>query len=205
MSISLAACSQNNKNKNMNEEITSENFVEKVLESVKHYNIEPTYWLQIDKDSNAELEIYVNDMPVFKAYDTSGYNIGQDINYMILQSGEQKIHYKIFSQKKETYVGIEIYTINNKNKKDIETIKKYEKTIQMPASGVYEEEIVFDALVPYENKGWSDGQDLRKLDKDRLQKAVVAYYQKMWDIYNDKYKKEKLFPLIVERERDCYR
>jgi hypothetical protein len=59
--ISITACSQNQKTNNMNE-ITSNNFVEKVLESVKHYNIEPTYWLNIYK--KAEMEIYINDITI---------------------------------------------------------------------------------------------------------------------------------------------
>lgn len=209
LSLSLlcfSACSQQtekqaNTTKMNTETITSQNFVSKVLEHVKHYDKEPTYWLNIYK--KAGLEIYVNDMPVFKAFDDRKYSTGASINYMILKSGEQKIKYRIESKEKEVYIGIEVVEIDNKGAMkvaDEKMIKNYEKTIQMPANGVYEEEFTFTAEVPYENKGWSDGQDLRKLDKDRLQKAVVAYYQKMWDIYNDKSKKEKQFPLILERE-----
>jgi hypothetical protein len=141
-------------------------------------------------------------MPVFKDYDVKeGYNVAQDINYVILKSGDQKIRYKIFSKEKESYIGIEVYTIDNKNK-DLKTIKNYERTIKMSDSGVYEGEFTFDALVPYENKGWSEGQDLTTFDKKELETAVVAFYQKMWNIYHDKSKKEEQFPLIVERERE---
>ena len=39
--------------------------------------------------------------------------------------------------------------------------------------------------LPYELEGWSKGQDLRKWDKDKLEKKVVAYYQKLWKMLND--------------------
>ena len=202
--ISITACSQNN-NKNMNT-INSSNFVENVLKDVKHYNIEPTYWLRIEKDYQAELEIYVNDIPVFRDYDLKeGYSTTQDVNFVILKSGKQKIRYKVNSKKREVYIGIDVKELDNKGKMQVEDekmVKNYEQTITMPESGVYEGEFSFVALVPYENKGWSEGQDLTKFSKQELETAVVAFYQKMWNIYNDKTKKDVQFPLILERERE---
>ena len=198
--ISITACSQNN-NKNMNT-INSSNFVEEVLKDVKHYNIEPTYWLRIDVDG--EYEAYVNDMPAFKFYKTeSSYASPIPINYLLMKSGLQTVRIKIFSKNKDAYANIRVIEVDNRRYKEFDEklIKKYEQTITMPDSGVYEGEFTFDALVPYENKGWSEGQDLTKFDKKELESAVVAFYKKMWNIYNDKTKKEEQFPLIVERER----
>ena len=65
------------------ESITSENFVKKVLENVKHYDYEPVYWVGIYK--NAPMELYINDMPVFKDYDDTRYGVNNPINYMILK------------------------------------------------------------------------------------------------------------------------
>ena len=186
--------------------INSSNFVENVLKDVKHYNIEPTYWLRIEKDYQAELEIYVNDIPVFRDYDLKeGYSTTQDVNFVILKSGKQKIRYKVNSKKREVYIGIDVKELDNKGKMQVEDekmVKNYEQTITMPDSGVYEGEFTFDALVPYDNKGWSEGQDLTKFDKKELESAVVAFYKKMWNIYNDKTKKEAKFPLFLERERE---
>jgi len=39
--------------------------------------------------------------------------------------------------------------------------------------------------LPYELEGWSKGQDLRKWDKDKLEKKVVAFHQKIRKILND--------------------
>ena len=183
--------------------INSSNFVEEVLKDVKHYNIEPTYWLRIDVDG--EYEAYVNDMPAFKFYKTeSSYASPIPINYLLMKSGLQTVRIKIFSKNKDAYANIRVIEVDNRRYKEFDEklIKKYEQTITMPDSGVYEGEFTFDALVPYDNKGWSEGQDLTKFDKKELESAVVAFYKKMWNIYNDKTKKEAKFPLFLERERE---
>lgn len=48
LSISFVSCSQEKNEKNI-ESITSENFVKKVLENVKHYDYEPVYRVSIYK------------------------------------------------------------------------------------------------------------------------------------------------------------
>lgn len=207
LSVGLLSCSQDKdksiKTQEMNlEKLTDKNYVEYMLKYVKHYDNEPMYWLQIYKKRDTELEIYVNDMPVFKDYDLAeGYNVGQDINFVILKSGMQNIKYKIFSKnQKEIFTKIRVYTIDNRDKiKKSDSIFTHEKTINMAGSGVYEEEFTFTANVPYENKGWSDGQDLRKLDKKELEKAVVKFYETVWKIYKER-DKESFYPLIKDRD-----
>ena len=43
----------------------------------------------------------------------------------------------------------------------------------------------FKVEVPYEVEGWSNGQDLRKMDQKILQEKVVAYYQKLRNLMNN--------------------
>ena len=120
---------------------------------------------------------------------------------MILKSGEQKVKYKIFSNGKNIDIGFDIYIVNKgkvyKNIVDIE-----EEEVKMPPSGVYEGEFIFMAEVPYENKGWSDGEDLRKFNREEVEQAVVDFYKKMWNIYNDKTAPDVLFPYIEKKDRE---
>jgi hypothetical protein len=39
--------------------------------------------------------------------------------------------------------------------------------------------------LPYQVKGWSESQDLKKIDKDVLQKEVVEYFSKLKDLLNN--------------------
>lgn len=193
--LSLINCT---KEKEMEKEINSTNYVNSMLKYIKHYDYEPVYWIGIEKQ--APMEIEVNDVPLFRDYDDSGYGINKPINFLILKSGEQKITYRVFSQEKELFIGFEVY-IMDKNKL-YKTVKTIKETVKIPSSGIYEGEFTFTAEVPYENKGWNDGQDLTQFDKKELETAVVNFYKKMWNIYNDKSRKDDQFPLIFEREKE---
>lgn len=39
--------------------------------------------------------------------------------------------------------------------------------------------------LPYKLKGWSDGEDLSQLDKQELEKEVLAFYQHLRSLLND--------------------
>ena len=49
----------------------------------------------------------------------------------------------------------------------------------------YEVSFYFNAQVPYENEGWSNGQDLAKLDQKLLLEKVLEFYDYYKDIYTD--------------------
>lgn len=141
---------------------------------------------------------------MYKDFDLQeGYNVAQDINFVILCSGKQKVKYRIHSKNPSLPLTVKVYSLDNRNKslKSV-NILEYNKTVAIPLSGVYEEEFSFETRVPYDNAGWSRGQDLRKFDRKELESAVVAFYQKMWHIYKDKSRKDDLFPLIFEREKE---
>jgi len=50
----------------------------------------------------------------------------------------------------------------------------------------YEYTFTFNAQVPYENEGWSKGQDLRKLDPKLLEKKAVEFYQEYGKLFEKK-------------------
>lgn len=214
--INISACAQdkNKKTENMNE-ITSQNFVDKVLENVKHYDKEPEYLLRIG--NNTMYEVLVNDIPVYKHYRETQLISPIEINYAILKSGSQKVTFRLYSFDDNGFAdnnGINL-RILTRDKKDVDRVglgKAPEKLllereilVNKKGEKYFEGEITFEAEVPYENIGWSEGQDLTKFDQKELENAVVAFYQKMWNIYNDESKKEEQFPLIVEREREIAR
>lgn len=217
------SCSQETKNQPaMKNEINSQNFVTKILESINHYDSEPEYLLRIN--NGGYYEILVNDLPVIKHYRISTIGSPIDINFAILKSGKQKISYRFYpvedNEKKFTNSFLENtrykITILVRDKQEVERvgllnaeekkviIKELKTTAdngEIPVgSTYYEGSFEFDAEVPYENEGWSKGQDLTKFDQEELEKAVLAFYQKMWNIYDDKTKIDEQFPLILNRE-----
>jgi hypothetical protein len=207
-------CSQDNKiqenPKNMNE-LNSDNYVAVMLKNVKHYDYEPTYWLRIP--TSGFFEIMVNDLPVCKYYDNEyGMGGGIPINYAILKTGKQKISYQLyphdeisFTERDKIIINvIELDNKGNMNISDEKTIFEYQtKQGEIPIGETYYEgRFEFEAEVPYENKGWSEGQDLRKFDSKELEKAVLAFYQTVWDIYNDKSKVDSIYPKIEKKDTE---
>jgi hypothetical protein len=213
----LTACSQQAekntksnliKDQEMNDTlITSKNFVEKVAQKVKHYEREPIWFYYIVNRSY--YEIYTNDLPTQKYYGEGGLANRIEFNKSILKTGKQKIRIRIFPDDENAelsfYFRVKIgYYFKDKPRYDDHIITKeieFQKSdFKKTGENVYETTYEFEAEVPYENKGWSEGQDLRKYDPKELEKAVLAFYQKMWDIYNDKSKIDAQFPLIYNRE-----
>jgi hypothetical protein len=128
------SCSQETQNQTiMNHEINSQNFVEKVLENVKHYEYEPTYWLRIP--TSGFFEVMVNDLPVCKYYDNEyGMGGGIPINHAILKSGKQKVTFRLyphdeisFTERDKIIINvIELDNKGNRNISDEKTIFEYQ-------------------------------------------------------------------------------
>lgn len=214
----FAACSQGNennemlnfkKNEKMNDTIiTSKNFVEKVSENIKNFEKEPTYFTFIKNPTSYEL--YINDLPIEKLYEDVILSSPIRFNKAILKSGIQEFKLRIFVNESDTDgqfefdVRIGYYYEDNPHDLDkYQYVSKKElkkSDFKKVGENVYETIYEFESEVPYENEGWSNGQDLTKFDQKELEKAVLAFYQKMWNIYNDKSKIEEQFPLIFKRE-----
>ena len=145
-------------------------------------------------------EAYVNDILVEKNNETSMHNTLININQAVLKSGTYNFRIKVYPTVGEEK-GIEPQTLSFLKV----GLAKYEKipvgegalpdTYQYLESysiakidkpiPFYEVTGKFKVEVPYELEGWSKGQDLRKMDQDKLQAKVVAYYQKLWNLMNN--------------------
>ena len=76
--------------------------------------------------------------------------------------------------------------------KETDEILNYKADVALPIVAPKEDVPYFEqewdvelTELPYELEGWSKGQDLRKWDKDKLEKKVVAFHQKIRKILND--------------------
>ena len=142
-------------------------------------------------------ELYINDIKA--DYDYVGANNGVDINPYILKNGKYKVKLRIFPAFKAGEKLIEFDDIEKSNisfdsyirNKETNEILNY-NSIPLPIVAPKEDVPYFEqewdvelTELPYELEGWSKGQDLRKWDKDKLEKKVVAYYQKLWHILNN--------------------
>ena len=143
-------------------------------------------------------ELYINDIKADCDY--VGANSGVDMNPYILKNGKYKVKLRIFPAFKAGKKLIASEDIKNSNisfgsyirNKETDEILNYKADIALPITAptidvpYFEQEWEVEITdLPYELEGWSKGQDLRKWDKDKLEKKVVAYYQKLWHILNN--------------------
>lgn len=210
--ISLSGCSQekkgsaNRKIEKMNidnyipaesKNINRNNYVEKVLQSIKHYDREPIYYYRINKQ-NCLIEIDINDIRDYKDFELSNVITPHEIGH-ILRAGQQTVTVKMYplgdlinkdlgleNQPPATKlsdmakVDISVVMMDNKSAKGFDDEKIIvEKVSPKEAAGkeYYEFSFTFDAKVPYEFEGWTKGQDLRKLDQDLVRKKALEYYE----------------------------
>ena len=192
-------------------EVNATNFEQKLSNAVKHYEKEPMYFMRVNK-INCLVEIFVNDYRVHKDYELSNYATPLEINDAILKSGEQKLTYRLYpvgdlikeeygegdtvtTLTNNTAVSISIIKMDNNGEKrleDEEVIIKHtslnDSKGNFIASGkpYYEFTFSFNAYVPYENEGWTKGQDLTKLDQKLLEQKAVEFYREYGKIYNNK-------------------
>ena len=142
-------------------------------------------------------ELYINDIKADFHY--VGANSGVDMNPYILKNGKYKVKLRIFPAFKAGKKLIEFDDIEKSNisfdsyirNKETNEILNY-NSIPLPIVAPKEDVPYFEqewdvelTELPYELEGCSKGQDLRKWDKDKLEKKVVAYYQKLWHILNN--------------------
>ncbi len=207
-------------------EITSGNIVQKVVDSVNHYPKEPVYYIHIH-NSNCYYEILVNDFPVQSLFRVAILASPIYINMGILKSGKQKLTYRIYpiddtfpeSTGMEIILGVQDRRIGLDSDTTLFKHHSEYRTIMVGNSNpreifiaagekYYEHTFEFNATVPYENKGWLDGQDLRKFNQDSLYQAVLRYYKGYKKIYDNKDADElakREFRSILEMAQSQYK
>jgi len=217
--MALSSCAQ--PPKNMNTTLISDLYKE-----VKHRGKAVQYHAGIQVGGCA-FEFFVNDLPVVQYFENGNgaLNTSAPINDHILKSGTQTwklVLYPAYLKGIQTEplskgieANIEIETL--KFREDgvdniaptfslIETPKKKNEkgdTVYAEAGKkimVYEG--TFQAIVPYELKGWSQSVDLRKEDSPKLLQEVITAYQEYISILKDK-DAQKVAEKVYKKEREC--
>ncbi|WP_282116680.1 hypothetical protein [Cellulophaga baltica] len=194
-------------------EVTSENVVDYIASKVKVYDKNPVYAIRPLQNS-CVYEILVNGYLLHKNYDLQKLGTPIPINAAILKSGTQTITYRLYPLEDlmvDTYgKGDTVHTLLKNTSMNIEVIKyedvktgtrigdeilvtKHESstkkgTREFIGSGLpyYEYTFTFNATVPYNNEGWSNGEDLKKFDKEELEKIVVKKNLLIGKLYKEK-------------------
>ena len=152
----------------------------------------------IDITTNIPVIVYVNDIKASELNMPLGTAI--DLNPYVLKNGKCKIKLQIFPlfRRGDTLVTVEnimrcnLFFGSYIRNKETDEILNYKADVALPIVAPKEDVPYFEqeweveiTELPYELEGWSKGQDLRKWDKDKLEKKVVAFHQKIRKILND--------------------
>ena len=152
----------------------------------------------IDITTNIPVIVYVNDIKASELNMPLGTAI--DLNPYVLKNGKCKIKLQIFPlfRRGDTLVTVEnimrcnLFFGSYIRNKETNEILNYKADVALPIVAPKEDVPYFEqewdvelTELPYELEGWSKGQDLRKWDKDKLEKKVVAFHQKIRKILND--------------------
>ena len=145
----------------------------------------------IDLTLKTPHELYIND--ILAVSRSRGSNAAIDINPYVLKNGKYKIKLKLLPYWHLNETTVSKSDIENarlffgsyiRNRETDEILNYEDKPLPITAPTIdvpyFEQEWEVEITdLPYELEGWSKGQDLRKWDKDKLEKKVVAYYQKL--------------------------
>lgn len=218
--VSWCGCSQSKKMSNL----TSENYIETMLKTIKHYDYEPMYSLTFEQYSCFS-EILVNDIPLHKNFQKELSGSTFDINNYIFKSGIQKVTFRLYPAGKigerdlsklvyDTEMKIEISEYDNTKPNQAEKKNVNYATPTVPNVNVYgEKEFVgvgknyyeasftFEAKVPYEFASLDKGQDLRKWNQKNLEQKVVNFYKNQLTLLKEK-KKEEYFSYLDLKEKE---
>lgn len=163
-------------------------------ERVHRFKDEPLYQLEVE--SLFSYRILLNGCPIYSFFGKTPGMIRIDINPYILKSGQQSVTI-------ELYPG---YDSQGTPKQYLETGSKFSLKIEKTGWGkdgtlkepveivsystadeqinlteltAYKKNISFTATVPYKLEGWMNGQDLTKLDSQRLEQQLLDFYRRM--------------------------
>ena len=164
---------------------------------IQQIPLEKQITYMIDITTNIPVIVYVNDIKASELNMPLGTAI--DLNPYVLKNGKCKIKLQIFPlfRRGDTLVTVENIMrcnlffgsyIRNKETDEILNYNSIPLPIVAPTIDVpyFEQEWEVEITeLPYELEGWSKGQDLRKWDKKKLEKKVVAFHQRTRKILNE--------------------
>ena len=165
---------------------------------IQQIPLEKQITYMIDLTLRPPHELYIND--ILAVSRSRGSNAAIDINPYVLKNGKYKIKLRLLpywhlnetTVSKSDIENARLFFGSYIRNKDTDEILNYKADVALPIVAPKEDVPYFEqewdvelTELPYELEGWSKGQDLRKWDKDKLEKKVVAYYQKLWRILNN--------------------
>ncbi|WP_163408083.1 hypothetical protein [Flavobacterium ajazii] len=220
--VCFGACSQ--KKASRTSDLTSENYIQTMLKTIKHCDYEPMYSLTFEQYSCFS-EILVNDIPLHKNFQKELSGRTFDINHYIFKSGIQKVTFRLYPAGKigerdlskfvyDTEMKIEISEYDNAKRDQAEKKIVNYVTPTVPNNNVYGEKefigigktyyeasFTFEAKVPYEFNSLEKGQDLRKWNPEKLENKVVDFYKNQLTLLKEK-KKEEYFSYLDLKEKE---
>jgi hypothetical protein len=210
--LTLNSCAQTTKNK---EKMISKEQYNTISKEVKTYDYNPTYQLKVNTNL-CTYEAYVNDILVDFSF-TPGRTAGEqniDIPQYILKSGKQSVRFRVYpkaitkgvlenlvDKNAEFSIRIvhgEYYKMKFADYKEVFRAKLPKGTIDVPYIELKGE---FEAVVPYELKGWSNGVDLSKEDPKKLEEEVLEKYKQYRAAFENK-DVATLATMIYKREKE---
>lgn len=169
-----------------------------------------TYGLQLSM--KLPYELYINDIKA--DYDYVGTNSGVEMNPYLLSNGKCIVKIKIFpafkagkteiplDDLKSSTISFGSFVMNGSTNEmeNFDNSSFQELKIQIPDAPVpfFEKEWELEIKdLSYELKGWSEGQDLSKINEKDLEEKVLKYYKKIHNVldsgnYNEWMKLTKL-------------
>ena len=165
---------------------------------IQQIPLEKQITYMIDLTLKTPHELYIND--ILAVSRSRGSNAAIDINPYVLKNGKYKIKLRLLpywhlnetTVSKSDIENARLFFGSYIRNKETNEILNYKADVALPIVAPKEDVPYFEQEweveitdLPYELEGWSKGQDLRKWDKDKLEKKVVAYYQKLWRILNN--------------------
>ena len=165
---------------------------------IQQIPLEKQITYMIDLTLKTPHELYIND--ILAVSRSRGSNAAIDINPYVLKNGKYKIKLRLLpywhlnetTVSKSDIENARLFFGSYIRNKETDKILNYKADVALPIVAPKEDVPYFEqewdvelTELPYELEGWSKGQDLRKWDKDKLEKKVVAYYQKLWHILNN--------------------
>ncbi|MCV6631492.1 MAG: hypothetical protein OIF50_16710 [Flavobacteriaceae bacterium] len=189
-------------------EITKDNYVEEMMNRIPKMDKHTAYYLRL-RQHNCIYEILVNDYLVEKNYGMGKLASGIMINKAILKSGTQTLTYRMYplgdllgGEKPidmlldNSSMSIKLIRVEDMKTYDMskeEVLLEHRsatKDGKFVGAGLpyYEFTYEFEAKVPYENEGWSQGIRLDTLGDDLMERYVKKWYED----YKDVLKKQNL-------------
>lgn len=205
----LVSCNSQEKKENI---MTTEQRLSFIENKIKYFDYQPMYRIKIE--TNLNYEITVNDLPVAKKFDSNSGTLLFPINYAILKSGIQQLEIKIYPSYKDKQTPNPLFTKNprlnfqiektawdkNGNLEDPKVVLNYElpnykldnkgdydnnKPIDYSRQNIIINDFSFSANVPYELKGWSESEDLSKMNQEVLREKVLNFCEDLINNYKD--------------------